>query len=518
MLRRLWLILHTVRYLRFKQIWFQIFYRIEKPKPLFAYDDQFESEKLTPLLFSEKPPVFVSVIDILGNGFSFLNLEKKFGTTIDWNEQSLGRLWNYNLQYCNFLLQDEIPYDIRITWLVDLYVNLYEGQVPIEPYPSSLRSINVIRLMTIHGVDEEILPYLHSELDFLEKHLEFHLLGNHLLENLFTLFMGGAFFDEVKWYNRAQKLLIEQLDEQILEDGGHFELSPMYHQIILFRLLELIDWYSTWRRKENGIEVYLKGKAESMLSWIKKMSFKNGNIPHFNDSAEGISYNTQWLLQYGLALGLNATVNLPLKQSGYRAFNFGDYECRVDLAEIGASYQPGHSHADALSFVLYKNEMPFLVEIGTSTYEMGERRNVERGSSAHNTVVVGNRDQSEVWSGFRVGNRAKVKVLKDMQDQIVAEHNGYKSIGLIHRRSFNFFENSIEITDELINSASCEGVAYFHFHPLITKEQIQASLFFENELGTTENSFEMADGYNRYKLGICLAVKFEKVLKTKIKF
>ncbi|HTN38857.1 MAG TPA: heparinase II/III family protein, partial [Arachidicoccus sp.] len=311
MLRRLWLILHTVRYLRFKQIWFQIFYRIEKPKPLFAYDDQFESEKLTPLLFSEKPPVFVSVIDILGNGFSFLNLEKKFGTTIDWNEQSLGRLWNYNLQYCNFLLQDEIPYDIRITWLVDLYVNLYEGQVPIEPYPSSLRSINVIRLMTIHGVDEEILPYLHSELDFLEKHLEFHLLGNHLLENLFTLFMGGAFFDEVKWYNRAQKLLIEQLDEQILEDGGHFELSPMYHQIILFRLLELIDWYSTWRRKENGIEVYLKGKAESMLSWIKKMSFKNGNIPHFNDSAEGISYNTQWLLQYGLALGLNATVNLP---------------------------------------------------------------------------------------------------------------------------------------------------------------------------------------------------------------
>ncbi|HTN39090.1 MAG TPA: heparinase II/III-family protein, partial [Arachidicoccus sp.] len=156
--------------------------------------------------------------------------------------------------------------------------------------------------------------------------------------------------------------------------------------------------------------------------------------------------------------------------------------------------------------------------IGTSTYEMGERRNVERGSSAHNTVVVGNRDQSEVWSGFRVGNRAKVKVLKDMQDQIVAEHNGYKSIGLIHRRSFNFFENSIEITDELINSASCEGVAYFHFHPLITKEQIQASLFFENELGTTENSFEMADGYNRYKLGICLAVKFEKVLKTKIKF
>ena len=28
---------------------------------------------------------------------------------------------------------------------------------------------------------------------------------------------------------------------KILEDGGHFELSPMYHQIMLFRVLDCIQ-------------------------------------------------------------------------------------------------------------------------------------------------------------------------------------------------------------------------------------------------------------------------------------
>src|SRR5690606_1726695 len=131
--------------------------------------------------------------------------------------------------------------------------SLDNGKLLLEPYPVSLRSINVIRLCCFHEVtDSSILKNLHGELDFLSKRLEYHLLGNHLLENVFALMMGGVFFSNDTWVLKAKGILKEQLNEQILNDGGHFELSPMYHQIILFRLLELIDWYSKVDNKDSN--------------------------------------------------------------------------------------------------------------------------------------------------------------------------------------------------------------------------------------------------------------------------
>src|SRR5690606_30098391 len=119
-----------------------------------------------------------------------------------------------------------------------------------------------------------------------------------LLENAFALMMGGGFFSNKDWIRQGQDILKKELEEQILSDGAHFELSPMYHQIIFFRLLELIDWYSDVSVKDGDFEGYLKSKAVLMLSWLKNISFKNGDIPHFNDSAEGIAYSTNWLIDY----------------------------------------------------------------------------------------------------------------------------------------------------------------------------------------------------------------------------
>jgi len=41
--------------------------------------------------------------------------------------------------------------------------------------------------------------------------------------------------------NKGLKILSSQVPEQILNDGGHFELSPMYHSIILEDILDLIN-------------------------------------------------------------------------------------------------------------------------------------------------------------------------------------------------------------------------------------------------------------------------------------
>ena len=103
-------------------------------------------------------------------------------------------------------------------------------------------------------------------------------------------------------------------------------------------------------------------------------------------------------------------------------------EAVVDVGNITATYQPGHSHADTFNYELRIDCRPFVVDTGISTYNKTARRQYERSTSAHNTVTVGNKDSSEVWGGFRMGKRAKVRVLSDTENEIMAEHDGLKDV------------------------------------------------------------------------------------------
>src|SRR5690606_38665365 len=125
------------------------------------------------------------------------------------------------------------------------------------------------------------------------------------------------------------------------------------------------------------------------------------------------------------------------------------YECRVDCGKVGPSYQPGHAHADALSFIVYYRNNPLFIEKGTSTYQIGEIRSDERATSSHNTVVVNKENQSRVWGGFRVAERANVKILEDKADYLSVQHDGYQKYNLIHKRTFGFSDKTISVTDEL---------------------------------------------------------------------
>ncbi|MEO6722066.1 MAG: alginate lyase family protein [Ferruginibacter sp.] len=458
--------------------------------------------------------------------FTFLNFSKKFPGKIDWNFQEYGKLWNYNLQYFNYLHQANLDNSLKENWLKELSFWLQKGKLESEPYPISIRSMNVIRFCSKNQVgNEQIMEGVYAQLKYLNQNLEYHVLGNHLLENAFALMMGGYVFSEESWTKKSRKILCEELNEQILNDGGHFELSPMYHQIILFRVLELIDWYKRTSNPDRQFLSFVLLKAGQMLGWLKNISFKNGDIPYFNDSAPGIAFSSHLLFEYAKRLELNAPVSLPFKESGYRKFCYSKYECVIDVAAVGPRYQPGHGHADALSFILYYGGLPFLVEAGTSTYQIGEKRSYERSTQAHNTVVIGERNQSEVWSGFRVGKRAKVILENESQSSMVATHDGYvHNFGVLHKRYFNFDINSISILDEIGDK---NGKAFLHFHPdceieIISANAINIAQFAEITIeGANQLSFgkyEYADGFNQYRQADKLEIDFDKKLNTLIKF
>src|SRR5690606_7559106 len=203
-------------------------------------------------------------------------------------------------------------------------------------------------------------------------------------------------------------LLQAELQEQLLDDGAHFELSPMYHQIILFRVLEALDYLP----QESTGRVFIKRHAATMLSWLRTVTFRNGNIPHFNDSSDGITSTSEQLIKMAKELGLKTAPQIPLSGSGYRKLNNEHFELIADVHGIEPSYQPGHAHADSLSFVLQLDDKQLVVDMGLSTYQISPRRDYERSTKAHNTVTVNDQDTAEVWSGFRVGRRPVVRLIK----------------------------------------------------------------------------------------------------------
>jgi hypothetical protein len=522
-MKKLILILNTVRHLKFIQAFYQIWYRI-KIKPTLI-DEPIDYNQSSSIIWKQSLPNSISLTE--KKSFNFLNIKHSFLNKIDWNYSGYGKLWTYNLNYFDFLNQKTNRKQIGIDLINDYienYKTLKEGK---ESYPISIRGINWVKFLSRNSInDARVNSILNHDFRTLFNNLEYHLLGNHLLENGFSLLFGAYYFQDLKLYNKSKEILKYELNEQILEDGAHFELSPMYHQLILYRILDCIQLIKINKWINDDLLLLLEDSASKMISWLNEVTFKNGDIPCVNDSTFNIAPTSEELFNYADQIGV-ITKKIVLSDSGYRNFKNNNFELFVDVGNVGPSYQPGHAHSDTLSFILHVNNKPVFVDTGISTYEKNQKRQAERQTSAHNTVVINREDQTQVWGGFRVAKRAQAKILKEGVDFIVAKHDGYKKIGVSHLRRFSIDKSLVQIKDTIVNDSNYNQTAYFHLHPSLKNPIINDhSIIIENNItmiftGTNviinKELYEFAEGFNKIKKAIVIKVTFESNLETSIK-
>ena len=518
---------YTLRDLKLRQIRYQVWYRLRsKFRRATGYrHPAFKApEVVLPSLTTNPLPSPKSLSD---GKFTFLNIQGEF---ISWNDLSHGRLWAYNLNYMDFLLQMDMDSGEALRWIGQFLDDSAGNTCGYEPYPVALRGINWIKFILANkdriGREdlERINDSLYSQYRALSDSVEFHLLGNHLLEDGFSLVFASVYFSDKKLFTKGCRIVEAELGEQVLEDGAHFELSPMYHRILLGRLLDCINIVRANPGrfpKMPGLLNFMCEKASRMLGWMDTMRFKDGSFPLLNDSAEGIAYTDVQLDDYASRLGLSAKTP-ESGASGYRKIVSHWYECFVDIGEIGPSYIPGHAHADTFNFVVRVNGKDAICDTGISTYEKNARRQYERSTAAHNTVCVGGINSSDVWGGFRAGRKARVRILKDSPAQIAAEHDGYKHIGAVHRRQWFFGEERIEIADTVTSAnPSIECFAVFNlseeFRPLENGFCCgDMRIVFENAGKTEQLTERISRGYNEFIEIKQLKVHFSGTLKTTI--
>lgn len=495
-------IFHTIRYLR----WPQIAYRLrsyvvrgrlrihETPSPRPGFPE------FVDIPFAEPSMLASGVFRFLGETWEV--------SLLQWDNEDCSLLWRYNVHYFDDLNSQDA--DSRFATHVGLLRSWIDTSLPIDhiawaPYPTSLRISNWIKWLSRHAesATPSILLSLAQQADVLEQRIEYHLLGNHLFENARALTMAGAYLsgiDANRWLVTGLRILDRELREQFLDDGGHFELSPMYQATMLWGLLDLIELASGHPhpalrgRRRAWVERFATG-----LRWLEVMSFPDGEIAFFNDAAFGIAPDAATLRKRAQRVGVELLADfapavseaiqlVQLDSSGYARVDWLGAVLIADIARIGPDYLPAHAHADSLSFEFALDGTRVFVNSGTSVYGTDAERQRQRGTAAHNTVVVDSQDSSEVWAGFRVARRAYPEIgaisKAGSEVTLACSHTGYLRLpGKVrHTRKWVCKKSQLEIED-CLDGKFTTAVGYLLLYPTweVVKDRMSSVLLRQHD-------------------------------------
>jgi uncharacterized heparinase superfamily protein len=360
----------------------------------------------------------------------------------DWNLPGEPRLRRFHLHYGEEVLgwarrgETDIAARALEAWIA---ANPPRPGDAWHPYPLSTRIGNWVAAVSLEPTlaTEPVADSIGRQLAHLERNLEDDVLGNHLIRNARALVLGGAALGRPELVERGVGLVRRELPEQVLPDGGHYERSPVYHLIVLRDLLEI--------RAATGTG-WLDEPIARMQEFASALARPDGAPALFNDGA----------------LDLAPSLELPSRADGLAVFPETGYAVvrehglwlAFDCGPPAPPFLPAHAHADALSFQLWVDGRPAVLDPGAFTYEPGPDRQWFRSTSAHSTISVNGLDQFELWGAFRAGPLPSPRLLSTVP--LEAEVR----LGVVtHRRRLRLEPHDLVVEDELDGTGEVDVVS-----------------------------------------------------------
>jgi uncharacterized heparinase superfamily protein len=413
--------------------------------------DELLSDDLPVPLF----PARTELVEGAGSGLCFRLLNQRFPVTIphNWHDPALEhgtRLEKLHLHYMEYL---EAIGDEEFSELVEDWIARNRPYRPgywLDCWNSYALSIRCVVWMQQYAVRRgriasstgaALLRSLLEQIRFLCGNLETDIGGNHLVKNIKALLWAGRFFrgaEAQAWQELGERLLAQELDQQILSDGMHFERSPAYHFAVFSDFLECFQVIPDGSQRDR-----LAAVLHRMAQAAVQLTHPDGLVSLFGDGGLHMTYSLgDCLAVYGHLTGrtpsLCSVIELP--RAGYFGLRQDNHYFLGNFEGIIADSLPAHAHGDVFSFEWDLAGRRLIVDPGVYEYHPGPSREYARSTRAHNTVTVDDQDQSEFWKAFRVGDRARVsaRVVKAGRRRLLldAVHDGYRRLPgrPIHRR------------------------------------------------------------------------------------
>ena len=239
----------------------------------------------------------------------------------------------------------------------------------------------------------------------------------------------------------ATRNLAEELDRQILPDGGHISRNPL---TVVELLSDLLPLRFTYANQAETPPPALINAVDRMLPALRFFRHQDGSLARFNGMGSTIHARIAAILR------LDDTDGKPLLHapySGYERLCLGD---TTVLADTGAPPPIGVSnaaHAGCLSFELSSGRNLFIVNSGVDTYGQQDFRPLSRATAAHSTATVNDTSSARFSGGFKVNDQLGTPLLggpahvpckridDDGRQGFLASHDGYVSrFGIVHER------------------------------------------------------------------------------------
>jgi uncharacterized heparinase superfamily protein len=273
----------------------------------------------------------------------------------------------------------------------------------------------------------------------------------------------------------GSKLLVRELERQVLPDGGHFQRSPTV-QIDVLRLL--VDLRAALTAAHREVPGALQGAIDRMSPMARLFRHGDGRLALFNGSLEGDDRDLTTLLAQ---TGSRARASASAPHSGFQRLSAGR---TVLIADVGAPPPPGadtEAHAGTLSFELSLGKDRLVVNCGAAADGDPEWRQALAGTAAHSTLSVNDANSSVIEPGGGLGRRPVTVAANRREAEgafwLETSHDGYvEAFGLTHHRHFYLSDDGSDLRgmDHLEGRGTGSFAVRFHLHPLVTSSEVQS--------------------------------------------
>ncbi|RUV97684.1 MULTISPECIES: heparinase II/III family protein [unclassified Mesorhizobium] len=280
----------------------------------------------------------------------------------------------------------------------------------------------------------------------------------------------------------ATRNLAEELDHQILPDGGHISRNPM---TVLELLADLLPLRQTYANQAEAPPPALINAIDRMLPALRFFRHQDGSLARFNGMGATIHDRIATILRH------DDTVGAPLlhaPHSGYERLSMGGVTVIADTGLPPPVDISNAAHAGCLAFELSSGRQHFIVNAGIDTYGAAEFRPLARATAAHSTATVNDTSSARFSHSLRVSDLLGSPLIGGPQhvpckriDQkgvqgFVARHDGYAArFGLLHEREVKLAENGNVLTGRdrflrpggaaIRNNGRDFVTVRFHIHP-----------------------------------------------------
>ncbi len=316
-------------------------------------------------------------------------------------------------------------------YLRDHRTRASDGRHEWHPYAVSNRLASWLAFLAHHpdDADDSLKQQLLEECllltDYVEWMLERDLEANHLLKNLWAIALSDRLLNaDTQRQQQSIQRYVDEFARQILSDGGHYELSPMYHAKVLYDarvMLALLD--------RDPMAEQLRALSDRATRWLEALRFGPDQWANINDSWS-IPTLAQHIWRENPEPVRDGVTELPA--SGFLRGNLGPWQWLFDVGGVSPKGNPGHCHSDALSVLLYFDGQPLIVDPGVLHYSPNDERLFLRSCHAHNGPCLRQWDHTELIGSFRIGRAAHANLqghtAAPSQQTATGYHNGYRGI------------------------------------------------------------------------------------------